>query len=196
VVGQNKNMTTRQLIAGIDIETTGLMQSDGHRIIEIAVLIYDLEKESYIGKYVQRVNPLRPIDPKAQEVHGISFEELSECPTWEDVAPKLLKVVNNVNVGLIAHNGDGFDMPFINAELMRIGLPIITLPTVDTMLQGRWATPNGKYPSLKELCFSCGVDYDIEQAHAAEYDVRVMVDSFFKVYKDGFFNFINKESNN
>lgn len=55
------------------------------------------------------------------------------------------------------------------------------------MVQGRWATPMGKYPSLKELCFACDVPYDPEKAHGAEYDVDMMMQSFLFGYKLGFF---------
>lgn len=174
-------------VAGVDIETTGLAQAEGHRIIEIAILIYELATERYVGKYVTRINPLRPIDPKAQAVHGISFEELSSCKTWEEIAPDVSKVFSKVDGALVAHNGVGFDMPFINAELARVGLPKVILPVVDTMLQARWATPNGKSPNLGELCFACGIDYNSDEAHAAEYDVKVMLASFFEGYRTGFF---------
>jgi DNA polymerase-3 subunit epsilon len=38
---------------------------------------------------------------------------------------------------------------------------------------------DAKPPSLREFCWSMGVDYDPSEAHAAEYDVKVMMDSFF-----------------
>lgn len=44
----------------------------------------------------------------------------------------------------------------------------------------------GKVPNLGELCFACGVYYDREKAHAAEYDVAVMLESFFIAHKKGF----------
>jgi DNA polymerase-3 subunit epsilon len=88
---------------------------------------------------------------------------------------------------IVAHNGNGFDLPFIAAELLRIGSPVPNVQSVDTMLDGRWATPNGKYPNLEELCFAMDVPYDQKLAHSAEYDVNVMLDCFFKALKMGFY---------
>lgn len=177
------------IIGGTDIETTGLDQEKGHRIIEFAAALYDFQPESGLvtpkGKFVQRINPQRAIDPAAQAVHGISFEDVSMCPDWAAVAPKVVKVMSACDV-IVAHNGNGFDMPFIAAELMRIGLPVPNVRCVDTMLESRWATPMGKLPNLGEFCFACGVDYDPSKAHAAEYDVLVMMEGFFKAVKKGF----------
>lgn len=171
---------------GVDIESTGLDWTKGHRIIEIAIIVYNLTTQAEMGRYVQRINPERPIDPKAQEVHGISFDDVAHCPTWDEVGPKVSKLLSRIPVA-VAHNGEGFDIPFINSELARIGQPVFAGQLVDTLLQGRWATPNGKIPNLGELCFACGVDYDPTAAHAADYDVERMMACYFAVAPKGFF---------
>ncbi len=174
------------VIAGIDIETTGLEQEKGHRIVEVAAILYDLDSARELGKFVQRINPERSIDPAAQAVHGIRYDDLIECPPWDLVAPKLVKIMSKCDL-LVAHNGESFDMPFIAAELIRIGQPVPNVVCLDTMVEGRWATPLGKLPNLGELCFACGVTYEPEKAHAADYDVEVMMASFFHGYRKGFF---------
>lgn len=178
------------VIGGVDIETTGLSQADGHRIIEFACQLYrydtTLGTETPAGSYVTRVNPGRSIDPAAQAVHGISFEALTGEPRWEEIAPKVAKVMNACHI-LVAHNGHGFDFPFIANELLRAGLSVPAAGSIDTMLDGRWATPLGKLPNLGELAFACDIPYDKSKAHAALYDVQVMMDSFFKALKQGFY---------
>lgn len=182
------------IIGGLDIETTGLEQEKGHRIVEFALLLFLYDEvaktHSFKGKYVQRINPQRAIDPDAFAVHGISFEDVAMCPTIEEVAPKIVKVMNACNV-TVAHNGDGFDLPFIAGELLRIGSPLPNVQSVDTMLQGRWATPLGKLPNLGEFCFATGINYDREKAHAAEYDVQVMMQGFFVALHEGFIKLPN-----
>lgn len=178
------------IIGGLDTETTGLSQADGHRIIEAAIKLYHYSPSKRIHKpiyqFEQRINPGRSIDPAAQAVHGISFEMLESSPRWEIVAPQVAKVMSKCDI-IVAHNGDGFDLPFVANELLRVGIAVPDVRTVDTMLQGTWATPLGKLPNLRELCFACGVDYDPSKAHAAMYDVDVMMESFFIGLKDGFF---------
>lgn len=183
------------IIGGLDVETTGLKQSEGHRIIEFAIKLFryfpETGQKQMIGMYETRINPGRSIDPGAQAVHGISFEMLEACPRWEEVAPKIAKVIGACDA-VFAHNGDDFDLPFIGNELLRAGITVPEVLTVDTMVQGTWATPLGKMPNLRELCFACGVDYDPSKAHAAMYDVDVMADCFFIGLQDGYFKIPNE----
>lgn len=174
------------IIAGFDIETTGLDQAEGHKIIEVALKLYDLDTREAKGSFIQRINPERSIAIEAQRVHGISIDELTHEPTWDIVGPKLAKIMNHCDY-TVAHNGVGFDMPFLTGELLRIGAPLPKTRCIDTMLQASWATPNGKKPNLGELCYALEVDYDPEKAHSALYDVEVMMESFFKGYDLGFF---------
>ena len=81
----------------------------------------------------------------------------------------------------------GFDGPFIAAELNRIGVNVPDVHSFCTMENARWACPDGKLPRLGELCFAMGVDYDPAKAHAAEYDVQVMMDCYFKGLLRGFY---------
>lgn len=177
-------MTT--YIGGADIETTGLNQEDGHRIVEICVSVYDLDSEKKVGTFLQRIHPQRTIDAKAQAIHGISLADLAGEPEWDAVAPKVQKLLEKCDV-IVAHNGEDFDMPFIALELMRVGLEVPNVEVLDTMKQARWATFNGKYPNLGELCLALDIPYEPEKAHSAEYDVDVMMQAFFEGRRQGFF---------
>lgn len=138
-----------------------------------------------MGRYVQRINPKRPINSAAQAVHGISSAMLVGCPTWEEIAKDVFKILRDSNC-LIAHNF-GFDGPFIFGELLRVGLPVPSTDSYCTMENGRWATFNGKSPKLEELCEALGVNYDGAAAHAADYDTEVLAQCFLKGLDRGAF---------
>jgi DNA polymerase-3 subunit epsilon len=178
------------LICGSDTETTGLLGKDGtpgdHRIIEVYAGLWDTKTRKQVDELFLRINPQRSIDVKAQQVHKISLADLAGCPIWKGVAEQVRDFHEEGDL-VIGHNWDGFDAPFIDGELLRVGLPKLTKPTFDTMLKGRWATPMGTVPNLGALCFACGVPYDPAQAHAAGYDVRVMMQAFFNGLDWGFF---------
>ena len=175
-----------RLICGLDIETTGLSQPEGHRIIEMAMAFYDLDTLEKRGEFSTRINPKRDIDPKAQAVHNISLEDLVDAPVWRKVAEKISILLSRCEF-VVAHNGIGFDIPFIWGEFLRVDVSPPMVKVIDTMLQARWATPDGAVPNLGALCFASDVEYNKELAHAATYDVNVMMECFFKYYPKGFF---------
>lgn len=166
-----------------DIETTGLSQEQGHRIIEVCFSVWRFDAvartRQKVGTMIQRINPLRDIDAGAQAVHGISLAELRGEPEWDAVAPKIQKLFDMTDV-FVAHNGESFDGPFLALELIRAGLKLPNFKVFDTMTNARSCTPFGKVPNLGELCFALGVEYDPEKAHSAEYDVNVLVEAYWK----------------
>lgn len=174
------------IIAGIDIETTGLEQEKGHRIIEICCSLYDLDARQKRLTWSKRINPHRSILADAERVHGISISDLANCPSWEETAPTVQAILKKCHI-IVGHNGDSFDFPFIAAELVRVGLQPPNPKTFDTMVNARWATPFGKLPKLQELCFALGIEYDPAKAHAAEYDVDVMMSALWEGIDRGAF---------
>lgn len=173
------------LVAGFDIETTGLEPGD-HRIVEIYVGLWRLETRALVFELNQRLNPERTIPPETTRIHGITLADVADKPIWKEMAPAVSKILAKADLH-VAHNGREFDRPFVDHELKRVGIDPVERPMVDTMLEGRWATPNGSIPSLAALCFACDVPYDPSKAHAADYDVRVMMDCFFAGLDWGFF---------
>lgn len=170
-------------IIGADLETTGLLHPD-HRVIEVYLGEWD-EHGNLHRELNTRIDPRRSIAADAQRVHGISSSMLVGCPTWEDVAKEIHDFLAGADV-IVWHNGDGFDGPFLDQEFKRVGVPRIPakIPRIDSM-NFRWAMPLGEAPSLQNLCFACGVDYDLAKAHAADFDVKVMMECFFKAVKWG-----------
>lgn len=173
-----------------DIESTGLEQKDGHRIIEVAfaVFAYNTDDDTHrqLGKtWVQRINPMRTIDPAAEAVHKISLPMLRGCPTWDVVAPTVNKILSKTNI-FVAHNA-AFDAPFLALELLRAGFPIPNFDVFCTMDNGRGSTGMGKAPNLGELCFACGVEYDPDAAHAADYDTDVLAQCYWRGIEIGLF---------
>lgn len=172
------------MIIGLDIETTGL-DCMKNRIIELCLGIH--ADDGKVLKYVtMRFNPKQPIDPKSQAVHHITFEELINEPTFDTKAAQIGALLGKADL-IVIHNAQ-FDAPFLKVELERFGVKAPHIPVYDTMTQSRWATPDGKWPRLGELCWALDVDYDPNAAHAADYDVKCMMDCFFETEKLGFFS--------
>lgn len=174
-----------------DIETTGLDAQKGHRIIEVALSVWAVDKTTRARRqlarpYIQRINPERDIDPGAQAVHKISLSDLRGKPKWKDVAPIVSKILDKTGV-FVAHNGMGFDGPFLALELVRLGYSVPNFIVHDTMIEGKLATGMGKAPNLGELAYACGIDYDPDEAHSALYDTRILEQCYWYGVDHGLF---------
>lgn len=176
---------TARIEIGLDIETTGLEPGD-HRIIE---LFMDLREDgARIDTWHAFIDPKRSIDPKALAVHKITPAMLAGKPDWESLAKRANAFMERADA-FVAHNAD-FDIGFLRYEFARVGLVLPKRPVIDTMAF-TWATPDGKSPSLKDLCFACGVDYAETTttgtgAHAADYDVGVMLECLYRARAWGY----------
>ena len=100
----------------LDIETTGLSFSEGHRIVEIGCV--EMLNNFPSGKTWQRyINPERSMPEEAFKIHGLSEEFLSGMPIFSDIVDDFFNFIKDSN--LIIHNSK-FDLPFINYELETI----------------------------------------------------------------------------
>ena len=153
----------------VDTETTGLDPADGHRIIEIGCV--ELIDHIPTGSTLQRyVNPERAVPPEALRIHGINDHFLSSMPQFSMVADELLDFFGDAP--LVMHNA-GFDLKFINAELLRLGRPLIPAArTIDTIEIAKAKIPGARY-SLDELCKRFGIDLAGRTKHGALLDAQL-----------------------
>lgn len=104
-----------------DVETTGTDKRHD-QVIELCV---QLGLSRGAPTRVWRIRPDVPISPGAQAVHGISMEDLEDCPKFADVADEICDVIAQAEV-LVGYNL-AFDIDMIQAELARIGAPPVNL---------------------------------------------------------------------
>ncbi len=106
-------------IVFFDLETTGTNVATD-RIVEIAYLkIYPNGNEE--SKSL-RINPERPIPAECTAVHGISDEDVKDCPTFKQVAQTLANDIEGCD--LAGYNSNRFDIPLLAEELMRADVDI------------------------------------------------------------------------
>ena len=162
-----------------DIESTGLnIASDS--IIELSFVKIMPDNEQRIKTW--RVKPWdyetdmqRPINPSAQAVHGISGEELADCPTFHEISDEVVEWLDGSD--LAGFNSAKFDLPMLAEEIERVrkgssrfaakelnidlhGMKMVDVQNIFHMMEPR--TLKAAYQ------FYCG--RELENAHAAEAD--------------------------
>jgi DNA polymerase-3 subunit epsilon len=153
----------------IDTETTGLDPHSGHRIVEIAAieLVHHVPTGRRFHCYV---NPERDIPDDAYAVHGLTAEFLASHPPFAAVVDEFLAFV--AGDPLVIHNAE-FDLAFLNAELTRLGRPVLVSSSVDTLSLARRRFP-GSPASLDALCRRFSIDLSARDKHGAEVDCGLL----------------------
>ncbi len=166
---------TRELV--LDTETTGLSHEDGHRIVEIGIV--ELENHIPTGScFHYYLNPERDSEKKAQEVHGLSREFLSDKPKFSDIADELMHYISNSKI--IIHNAS-FDVGFINAELTRCNMKELNEDAVIDTLAIAKKKFLGQSVSLDSLCRKYNIDLTGREIHGAIKDAKLLASVYLEL---------------
>jgi DNA polymerase-3 subunit epsilon len=145
-----------------DLETTGVnLVKD--RIVEISfVKVYPNGKEEL---KTRRINPGIPIPPESTAIHGITDEDVKNCPTFKEIARSLATQIEGCD--LAGFNSNRFDIPMLAEEFLRADVDIdlnrrkfVDVQTIFHKMEQRTLAAAYK--------FYCGKD--LENAHTAEAD--------------------------
>lgn len=155
-------------IAFFDLETTGLNISTD-RIVEIAILkVYPDEKEE---SFVKRINPEIPISEESIEIHGITNEDVKDCPTFAEVANEIKDFISDAD--LAGYNSNKFDIPFLLEQFLS--------HKIDFSMKGRrYIDVQTIFHKMEQRTLSAALRFycneELENAHSAEADTRATYD--------------------
>jgi len=154
----------------LDTETTGLDVLAGHRIVEIGCV--ELVNHVPTGKtYQQYLNPDRPNEREAFEVHGLSDSFLARQRRFREVADGLVAFLRDSPI--VIHNA-AFDLGFLNYELEQAGHPRISGErVVDSLELARRMFP-GQGNSLDALMRRFEIDASARTHHGALLDAELL----------------------
>ena len=158
----------RELV--LDTETTGLDPENGDRIVEIGII--ELSNHIKTGKkFHYYINPERESNIKAEKIHGLTREFLSDKFKFSEIADELVEFISDSK--LIIHNAN-FDVSFINSELKRCNLDNLNNNNIiDTLILARKKYP-GHSVSLDTLCRRFGIDISNRKIHGALLDAELL----------------------
>lgn len=145
-----------------DIESTGLNVATD-RIVEISAVKVMPNGDTEIK--TRRINPTIPIGKEAQAVHGISDEDVKDCPKFKEIAKSLAAWMKGCDIA--GYNSLKFDIPLLAEEFLRAGVDydfrkyhLVDVQNIFHKMEQR--TLSAAYK------FYCGKN--LENAHSAEAD--------------------------
>lgn len=157
-------LNLKRPIIFFDLETTGLDIAKD-RIVELCYI--RVEPNGNEEARSMRINPEMHIPEVASSVHGITDDDVKDCPTFADVAPQLAATFEGCD--LAGFNSNRFDLPLLAEEFMKAGVNIdlshvqaIDVQNIYHKLEKRTLAAAYK--------FYCG--HDLENAHSALADTQ------------------------
>ena len=158
----------RELV--LDTETTGLDYNNGDRVVEIGVV--ELKNHIQTGNYFHcYINPERKSDPKAEKVHGLTQEFLSDKPLFNEIAEEFVNFISDSKI--IIHNA-AFDVGFLNLELKKSNMVEINESSIlDTLALAKKKFV-GQSVSLDALCRRYSIDISDREIHGALKDAKLL----------------------
>ncbi|KOO49030.1 ATP-dependent DNA helicase DinG [Viridibacillus arvi] len=156
-------MMDSQTYAIVDLETTGHSSQNGDRIIQIAiVLMKDWEVQS---TYTTFIHPGKKIPRFIQDLTNITDNDVKDAQPFEAHAEKIYNILQDCV--FVAHNTD-FDLPFLQAEFKRAGLPKWFGKQMDTVELSKILFPTAFSYKLQDIAMELNIS--LKQAHRADDD--------------------------
>jgi len=138
-------MLSEAKLVVLDVETTGLFPAMGDRVVEIGTITCHGATE--INRFSHLINPGRPIPQNAQQVHGISEQDVSNCPPFIKIAEEIKSIL--VDSWVVGHNVR-YDIGFLAMELQQADFSQTPLGCLDTcqLASALWDFPNYKLETV------------------------------------------------
>jgi len=175
----------------LDTETTGLSNTEKHRIVEIGCI--ELNNQIPTNNiFHEYINPQRSVSEEAYKIHGYSDNFLSDKKTFSEIAENFLNFINGKK--LIIHNAP-FDLSFLNYEMKLLKKEMIDKKNViDTLEMARAKYP-GSQNSLDALCKRFNIDNSKRKKHTALIDCHLLKEIYINLIdqKEPKFNLENVE---
>lgn len=151
-------------IVFFDLETTGIdIVKD--RIVEISLLkVHPNGKEEIKSR---RINPEQPIPAEATAIHGITDDDVKDCPTFKQIAKSLADLLEGCD--LAGFNSSRFDVPLLAEEFLRAGIDFDMRKRKFVDVQIIF---HKKEQRTLEAAYKFYCDKELENAHSAEADTK------------------------
>jgi DNA polymerase III, epsilon subunit and related 3''-5'' exonucleases len=155
-------LNLRNPLIFFDLETTGT-DTVKDRIVELSYLkVYPNGKEEM---KTRRINPEMPIPAGATAIHGISDEDVKDCPTFKQIARSLADQMEGCD--LAGFNSSRFDIPLLAEEFLRadVDIDFSKRKMIDVQI-----IFHKKEQRTLEAAYKFYCDKNLDNAHSAEAD--------------------------
>lgn len=166
-------------LATFDIESTGTSPR-ADRIVDLAIV--RVHPDGTRDTHTFMINPGMPIPPDSTAIHGITDEDVADCPAFGDVAKQIHELLEGCD--LAGYNLLRFDIPMFVEEFLRAGIEfdVSARRVIDAQRIFHRREPRDLSAALAFYCGEMHLD-----AHGALADAKATIrvlEGQFKHYSD------------
>lgn len=156
------NLKLKKPLAVFDIEATGINICHD-RIVELSIAKIFPTGEKEIKTW--RIHPEMPIPAASTKIHGITDEDVKDCPPFKTLAKEISKFFEGCDLG--GFNLIKFDVPMLVEEFLRanVEFDIANRKIVDAQRIFHMMEPRTLSAAYRFYC-----EKNLENAHSAEAD--------------------------
>ncbi|MBO5984060.1 MAG: ribonuclease H-like domain-containing protein [Rikenellaceae bacterium] len=157
-------LNLKRPIVFFDLETTGV-DTAKDRIVEVSMIKIMPDGEEIVR--TRRINPQMHIPEQATAIHGITDEDVKDCPTFAQVAKSMAQFIDGCDFG--GFNSNRFDLPMLVEEFLRAGVDV-------DFRRRRFVDVQNIFHKMEQrtlvAAYKFYCDKNLEEAHSAEADTR------------------------
>jgi len=161
---QDRKLVLQRPLVSFDLETTGL-DVNNDRIVEISCVKLSPDGSREIR--TRRINPSIPISASATSVHGIRDADVSDEPTFAQLAQSLSDFLFQCD--LTGFNIEAFDLPILKKEFERVG---IAFPEANVQILDSFRIFLSRESRDLSAAYRFYYGKKLERAHSAEADAE------------------------
>ena len=155
-------LNLKRPIIFFDLETTGV-DTAKDRIVEISMAKIMPDGEEIVK--TRKLNPEMHIPEEATAIHGITDEDVKDCPTFAQVAKSLEQFIRGCDFG--GFNSNRFALPVLVEEFLRAGVDVDFKRRKFIDVQNIF---HKKEQRTLVAAYKFYCDKDLDDAHPAEAD--------------------------
>ena len=157
-------LNLKRPIVFFDLETTGV-DTAKDRIVEVSMIKIMPDGEEIVR--TRRINPQMHIPEQATAIHGITDDDVKDCPTFAQVAKSMAQFIDGCDFG--GFNSNRFDLPMLVEEFLRAGVDV-------DFRRRRFVDVQNIFHKMEQrtlvAAYKFYCDKNLEEAHSAEADTR------------------------
>ena len=157
-------LNLKRPIVFFDLETTGV-DTAKDRIVEVSMIKIMPDGEEIVR--TRRINPQMHIPEQATAIHGITDDDVKDCPTFAQVAKSMAQFIDGCDFG--GFNSNRFDLPMLVEEFLRAGVDV-------DFRRRRFVDVQNIFHKMEQrtlvAAYQFYCDKKLEEAHSAEADTR------------------------